>query len=223
MSANAPQRGIERRQQERTRWMQRMLAELLRGGLLRPVYHGENGLGTLRELARSWFDYQQRPGAGDESTYGGGLSPGHSLLGYAGLCPTPSSSMAEQDCATQACAAEQSCSISNWTDCWLRATHPARGTLTESRKHQSVKIFRQIPLIGPLRAALLLALMQTPHRFRSKWQLWIYSGLWVETYRQRTASLWDGQPATFQKAITDPRSESKSTTYLFVMTAQVRP
>src|ERR1700740_1719198 len=32
----------------------RKLAELLRGGLLRPVYHGENGLRTLRELARSY-------------------------------------------------------------------------------------------------------------------------------------------------------------------------
>jgi len=31
----------------------RKLAELLRAGLLRAVYHGENGLRTLRELARS--------------------------------------------------------------------------------------------------------------------------------------------------------------------------
>ena len=32
----------------------RKLAELLRAGLLRAVYHGENGLRTLRELARSY-------------------------------------------------------------------------------------------------------------------------------------------------------------------------
>jgi hypothetical protein len=32
----------------------RKLAELLRAGLLRPVYHGENGLRTLRELARTY-------------------------------------------------------------------------------------------------------------------------------------------------------------------------
>ena len=32
----------------------RQLSELLRAGLLRPVYHGENGLRTLRELARSY-------------------------------------------------------------------------------------------------------------------------------------------------------------------------
>jgi hypothetical protein len=32
----------------------RKLAELLGAGLLRPLYHGENGLRTLRELARSY-------------------------------------------------------------------------------------------------------------------------------------------------------------------------
>jgi hypothetical protein len=32
----------------------RKLADRLRSGMLRPVYHGENGLRTLRELARSY-------------------------------------------------------------------------------------------------------------------------------------------------------------------------
>ena len=40
--------------------------------------------------------------------------------------------------------------------------------LAESRKHKAAKLLRQIPCIGPIRAARLLALMQTPHRFRSK-------------------------------------------------------
>ena len=33
----------------------RKLADLLRGGYLRSVYHGENGLRTLKELARSYL------------------------------------------------------------------------------------------------------------------------------------------------------------------------
>ena len=33
----------------------RKLAELLRAGLLRPVYHGETGLRTLKELGRSYL------------------------------------------------------------------------------------------------------------------------------------------------------------------------
>src|SRR5579859_7155182 len=61
--------------------------------------------------------------------------------------------------------------------------HTVRGELlVESRKHHAVKILRQIPFIGPLRAAQLVALMQTPHRFRSKRQLWTYSGLAVVTH-----------------------------------------
>jgi hypothetical protein len=44
--------------------------------------------------------------------------------------------------------------------------------LAESRKHKAAKLRRQIPCIGPIRAARLIALMQTPHRFRSKRQLW---------------------------------------------------
>jgi len=46
----------------------------------------------------------------------------------------------------------------------------------------AVKLLRQIPSIGPIRAALLVALLQTPHRFRTKRQLWAYSGFAVETH-----------------------------------------
>jgi transposase len=45
-----------------------------------------------------------------------------------------------------------------------------------------VKLLRQIPCIGPIRAALLVALLQTPHRFRTKRQLWAFSGFAVETH-----------------------------------------
>jgi hypothetical protein len=72
--------------------------------------------------------------------------------------------------------------------------HTVRGELlAESRKHEGVKILRQIPLIGPLRAALLLALMQTPYRFRTKRQLWTYSGLAVVTHDSAQHRYVDGQ------------------------------
>jgi transposase len=54
--------------------------------------------------------------------------------------------------------------------------------LLESRKHSVVKLLRQIPSLGPIRAALLVAIMQTPHRFRTKRQLWAYIGLALRTY-----------------------------------------
>jgi transposase len=57
-----------------------------------------------------------------------------------------------------------------------------RELLRESRKHAAVKLLRQIPAIGPIRSALRVALLQTPHRFRTKRQLWAYSGFAVQTY-----------------------------------------
>ena len=57
-----------------------------------------------------------------------------------------------------------------------------RELLAEARKHRATKLLRQIPGIGPLRAAHLVAVMQTPHRFRIKRQLWTYSGLGLETH-----------------------------------------
>ena len=56
-----------------------------------------------------------------------------------------------------------------------------RDLLAESRKQSATKLLRQIPTIGPIRTALLIALIQTPHRFRTKRQLWTYSGLAIET------------------------------------------
>jgi len=54
--------------------------------------------------------------------------------------------------------------------------------LRESHRHPAVKLLRQIPAIGPIRAASLVALLQTPHRFRTKRQLWAYSGFALETH-----------------------------------------
>jgi transposase len=68
-----------------------------------------------------------------------------------------------------------------------------RELLVESRKHQATQLLRQIPSIGPIRAALLLALIQTPHRVRTKRQLWSYSGLALETRNSAEYSMVHGQ------------------------------
>jgi transposase len=65
--------------------------------------------------------------------------------------------------------------------------------LAESKKHEAMKWLRQIPSIGPIRAALLIALLQTPHRFRSKRQLWAYSGLAWKTSTSGEYRILQGQ------------------------------
>ena len=68
-----------------------------------------------------------------------------------------------------------------------------RDLLLESKKHQAWKLLRLIPGIGPIRAALLIALIQTPHRFRTKRQLWTYSGLGLETHDSAQYRVVEGQ------------------------------
>jgi hypothetical protein len=65
----------------------------------------------------------------------------------------------------------------------LRPLHreARRELLAESQKHPANKILRQVPWLGPIRVALLIATIQTPHRFRTKRQLWAYSGLALQT------------------------------------------
>src|SRR3989442_3827575 len=55
-----------------------------------------------------------------------------------------------------------------------------RELLAESRKHPITAKLRKIPSLGPIRSALAVALIQTPHRFRTKRQLLAYSGLAFE-------------------------------------------
>src|SRR5258708_9919371 len=65
----------------------------------------------------------------------------------------------------------------------LRLLHQQvrRDLLLESKKHQSWRLLGLIPRICPIRAALLLALIQTPHLFRTKRQLCTYSALGLQT------------------------------------------
>ena len=51
----------------------------------------------------------------------------------------------------------------------LRVLHQQakKELLAEGRKHQAMKLLRQIPSIGPIRSVLLVAILQTPHRLDS--------------------------------------------------------
>ena len=170
----------------------RKLAELLRAGLLRAVYHGENGLRTLQELARSYLTIskdQARVMSRLKALYRSWGIPcsGRQVYAPRHRCQWLSR-IAHPGVRRRAELLYQQ------MDGLSAVRHTVRGELlTESRKHEAVKILRQIPSIGPLRAALLLALMQTPYRFRTKRQLWTYSGLAVVTHDSAQHRYVDGQ------------------------------
>jgi hypothetical protein len=76
-----------------------------------------------------------------------------------------------------------------------------RELLAESRKHAITAKLRQIPALGPIRCALAVALIQTPHRFRTKRQLWAYSGLALETRTSGEHCFINGQLRRSKKQI----------------------
>jgi transposase len=170
----------------------RKLSELLRAGLLRPVYHGENGLRTLRELARSYQIISKdlrRVMNRLKSLY---RSWGIPCAGTQVYAPRYREEWLKK--IRQAGVRRRAELFYQHLDGLQVLRRQVRGEfLVESRKHKAVKVLRQIPCIGPIRAALLLALMQTPHRFRSKRQLWTYSGLGVETHDSAQYHYVDGQ------------------------------
>ena len=157
------------------------LANLLRTGMLRPVYHGEHGLRTLRELARSYQTISKdlaRVMNRVKALYRGWSIPCAGTQVYAPRYRQEWLGKIEHAGVRR--RAELLYQQLDGLHALRRTLRPE--LLAESRKHKAAKLLRQIPCIGPIRAARLLALMQTPHRFRSKRQLWTYSGLGIETH-----------------------------------------
>ena len=76
-----------------------------------------------------------------------------------------------------------------------------RELLSESQKHAAWKLLCQIPSIGPIRAAVLIGIVQTPHRFRTKRQLWTFSGFGIETHSSADYRYIEGQLQRANKQI----------------------
>jgi transposase len=159
----------------------RKLAELLRTNQLKPVYHGEHGVRTLKELGRSYLTLTQdvtRVMNRIKALYRSWAIPCGGMTVYAPRHRAEwLAKIGEPGVRVRAERLYQQ------LDVLQPVRHQARhDLLLESHKHPAVKLLRQIPSIGPIRAALLVALLQTPHRFRTKRQLWAYSGFAVETH-----------------------------------------
>lgn len=159
----------------------RKLAELLRTNQLKPVYHGEHGIRTLKELGRSYLTVSKdvtRTMNRIKSLYRSWAIPCPGTTVYA-----PTHRLEWLDKIVQPGVRVRAEHLYEQLDTLQPIRQQARRQLLrESHKHPAVKLLRQIPSIGPIRAALLVALLQTPHRFRSKRQLWAYSGFAVETH-----------------------------------------
>src|SRR2546421_10553771 len=148
---------------------------------LSSVYHGEHGLRMLNELSRSYLTITKDLGRVMnrlKALYRGWAIPCAGTQVYA---PHYRSEWLAK--IHEAGVRRRAELYYQQLDALRLVRQQARKELlAEARKHRATKLLRQIPGIGPLRAAHLVALMQTPHRFRTQRQLWTYSGLGLETH-----------------------------------------
>ena len=179
----------------------RKLAELLRLNNLKSVYHGENGIRTLKELARSYLTITKdltRVMNRLKALYRSWAIP---CAGKEVYAPRHRSEwlgkISEAGVRRRAEHYYQQLDVLR-----LLRQEVRRDLLVESKKHKAWKLLRRIPGIGPIRAALLIALMQTPHRFRTKRQLWNYSGLGLETHDSAQYRVVEGQLQRSKKPVT---------------------
>ena len=178
----------------------RKLAELLRSNLIRPVYHGEHGLRTLKELGRSYLTISKDLGRVMSRLKAIYRSWGIPCTGKQVYAPRYRSEwLSKIDEAGVRRRAE-------FYYQQLDALRPLRQQvrqelLAEAHRHEVWKLLRRIPFIGPIRAALIIAILQTPHRFRTKRQLWAYSGFGIETHSSADHSCAHGKLQRSKKKI----------------------
>ena len=130
----------------------RKLSELLHAGMLRPVYHVENGLRTLRELARTYQTLSKdlnRVMNRIKALYRGW---GIACAGTQVYAPRYREEWLQKiEHAGVRRRAELFYEQLDGLKALRRKVRPE--LLAESRKHKATKLLRKIPCIGPIRAA----------------------------------------------------------------------
>jgi len=176
------------------------LSELLRNGSRSPVYHGENSIRTLQELARSYMTLTvdtTRVMSRLKAIYRSQAIPYGGKKLY--------TRKHRQEWLTQLHQpgllrrAER---LYEELDLLLQLRRQAKQELMmESQKHCVCERLRTIPYLGPIRAAVLAARVQTPHRFRTKRQFWAYCGLGLETRSSADYQQMEGQLQRSRKKV----------------------
>ncbi len=170
----------------------RELSERLRGGFLKPVYHGEHGTRRLKELVRG-----RKCAVSDRTRAKNRLK---ALFRARGIPVSGKKvyQVAQRDHWLGQFTREETRRRATWLYRQLDlldalVVEAQAAVLKESRKHRGWSLLRTIPGIGELRAAVLVAEMVTPFRFRTKRQLWSYVGLAVVTRSSADFKVVDGE------------------------------
>jgi len=178
----------------------RKLAELLRGDLLSAVYHGEHGTRGLQELVRSYSTLTE-----DTTRVMGRLKAlfRSQAIECAGRKPYGSRHRGEWLAQLHEAGLQRRAELLyQELDSLQGLRRQARQeVMQECRQHEAAKWLRTVPFLGPLRVAVLIGRVQTPHRFRSKRQFWTYCGLALETRSSADYRVQHGELLRRQKPV----------------------
>jgi len=175
------------------------LSELLRRGALRAVYHGSPHRSALRELTRTYQNVVE------DSTR---VMLRLKAMFRARAIKTPGkrvyhpkdreewlAKLGDDGARFRAQTLYAQLDV-------LRELRPkVKATMVaEARRDPAWAVLRSIPNLGPVRIALILAIMRTPWRFRTKRNLWAYCGLAVVTHSSSDYELVDGRAVRRRRA-----------------------
>lgn len=177
----------------------RELADLLRCNRISAVFHQDTGLRTLRELARTYAvltKEQTRTMNRIKALYRSWAIP---CAGQGCYGPKQRSRWLEK--LPYIAVRERAKIYYQQLNSVQELRHQVRTPmLVQARKHPAYSQLVGIPQIGPVRAALLIAYLQVPERFRSKRQLWAYCGFALETQSSADHRWVDGKRQRAKKA-----------------------
>jgi len=168
------------------------LSERLRLGSLKTVYHGATNMLTLKELVRNYNSLVE------DATR---VMLRIKALFRARAIPTPGTSVyraaqrqAWLDRLTTPGARFRAKTLLEQLDLLLELRPKAKAAMiADAKKHPGWKPLRSIPFLGEVRVAQIMAIMATPHRFRTKRNLWPYCGLAVITRTSADQQFVDGK------------------------------
>ena len=153
----------------------RRLAELLRHGSRRAVYHGEHGTRTLKELVRSYECLVE-----DLTRVKNRLKAifrARAIASSGRALYQANQRQAWLEKLEEGARGRGQLLYRQMDELKLLHREARRVMLVESRRHAANKLLQQIPELGPVRVAQIIATIDTPHRFRTKRPLWAYLGL----------------------------------------------
>lgn len=174
------------------------LSDRLRLGSLKTVYHGATSMLPLKELVRNYNSLV-------EDATRVMLRVKAMFRARAIRTPGPSVYRASQRGAwldqLPPGARFRAESLLEQLDLLLKQRPKARAAMVaEAKKHAGWKNLRSIPFLGNVRVAQLMAIMATPHRFRTKRNIWPYSGLAVINRSSADQEFVDGKLRRRKKA-----------------------